>query len=307
LGQIAQRPQVGFLLNYAEQDAEAQVRSAALRGELEKLGWTDGRNIKFEHRWAEGNPEKIAAYAAEFVGRRMDVLVGNSTPVAKAMERATVTTPIVFVQVTDPVGAGLVQSMARPGGNITGFADYETQTAAKWIELLHEAVPSLRRITVLMHPDTLSQVAFWRVIEAAAPSLGKAVSAAGIRRAADIEGAISALAGQRDTGLIVLPQPVSNTLRRSIIALATRHKLPAIYPYRYYTADGGLISYGVEQIDQWPGAGQYVDRILRGAKPGALPVQAPTRFKLVINLKTADALGLKIASNLLVRADEVLE
>jgi putative ABC transport system substrate-binding protein len=237
----------------------------------------------------------------------VDVLVANSTPLLAVLKQVTRTIPIIFTQIADPIVGGFVSSYARPDGNMTGFTDFDPSLAGKWIELIKEAAPSVNRLTVLMNPDQANHPAFLHVIESATSSLKLQMSAAAARNRADIEQAITALAGEADRGLVVLPGPVNNTQRQSIIELAARYHLPAIYPFKYYAKEGGLLYYGADQIDQWPKAAGYVDRILRGETPSALPVQAPTKFELVINIRTAKALGLALPPMLLARADEVIE
>jgi putative ABC transport system substrate-binding protein len=298
---------LGAIMNYAEVDPEGQARFSALRQQLRKLGWTEGGNLQIEVRWAGGRPDLLRAYASELVGLPVDVLVANSTPSLTVLKQVTRTIPIVFTQIADPIVGGFVNSYAHPDGNMTGFTDFDPSIAGKWIELIKEAAPSVNRVTVLMNPDQTNHQAFLRVIESATASLKLQMSAVATHNRADIEQAITALSGEADRGLVVLPGPVHNTQRQSIIALATRYRLPAIYPFKYYAKDGGLLYYGTDQADQWPKAAGYVDRILRGEQPSALPVQAPTKFELVINLHTAKALGLEVPPTLLARADEVIE
>jgi putative tryptophan/tyrosine transport system substrate-binding protein len=298
---------IGVIMIYAEIDPEGQARFSALRERLHKLGWAEGSNIQIEVRWAAGKTDRMQAYATEFVSLPADVIVVNSTPVLAVLKPLTRTIPIVFAQVADPISSGFVSSYARPSENVTGFTDFDTSIAGKWMEVLKEAAPFVDRVTVLQDPKQMNHNAFLRVIESTAPSFKMQVSAAGVHNRAEIEQAITALAGQVDRGLVVLPGPVNNTLRDSIIQLAARYHLPAIYPLKYYVKDGGLLSYGIDQVDQWPMVAEYVDRILRGEKTSELPVQGPTKFQLVINLKTAKTLGLTVPPTLLGRADEVIE
>jgi len=298
---------LGVIMNYAEIDPEGQARFSALRQQLHKSGWTEGGNLKIEVRWAAGKPDLLQAYATELVGLPTDVLLANSTPLLAVLKQVTRTIPIVFTQIADPMGGGFVNSYARPDGNMTGFTDFDPSIAGKWIELLKEAAPSINRLTVLMNPDQTNHPAFLQVIESATASLKLQMSAAATRNRAEIEQAITVLSSDTDRGLVVLPGPVHNTQRQSIIALARKYRLPAIYPFKYYAKDGGLLHYGTDQVDQWPKAAGYVDRILRGEQVSALPVQAPTKFELVINLRTAKALGLELPATLLARADEVIE
>jgi ABC-type uncharacterized transport system substrate-binding protein len=298
---------VGIIMNYAEDDREGQERLSVLRDRLNKLGWAEGKNIQIEVRWAAGNPDRVRSHATELVGIPVDVIVANSTPLLGVLKTLTQTIPIVFVQVADPVVSGFVSSYARPEGNITGFTDFDTTIAGKWMEILKEATPFVSRVMVLAYPEQSNHQEFLRVINSAAPSLKIEVSAAQVRNRDEIEQAITTLEGKTDFGLIVLPGPINNTLRDSIIRLTARYRLPAVYPLKYYVKDGGLLCYGIDQIDQWPKVAEYVDRILRGEKPSGLPVQAPTKFELVINLKTAKALGFTIPRTLLDRADEIIE
>jgi putative ABC transport system substrate-binding protein len=298
---------LGVIMNYAEADPEGQARFSVLRQQLRKLGWTEGGNLQLEARWAAGKPDLMQAYSTELVGLPTDVLVANSTPLLTVLKQVTRTIPIVFTQIADPIGGGFVNSYARPDGNMTGFTDFDPSIAGKWIELLKEAAPSVNRVTVLMNPDQTNHPAFLHVIESATASLKLQMSAAATRNRAEFEQAITALSGDTDRGLVVLPGPVHNTQRQSIIALTARYHLPAVYPFKYYAKDGGLLYSGTDQVDQWPKAAGYVDRILRGEQVSALPVQAPTKFELVINLQTAKALGLDLPPTLLARADEVIE
>jgi putative ABC transport system substrate-binding protein len=298
---------IGVIMNYSDTDPEGQIRFSALREGLRKLGWVEGSDFRIELRWAAGKADRMQAYATELIGLPADLLVVNSTPLLAVLTQLTRTIPIVFTQVAEPIGSGFVNNYARPGGNITGFTDFDASIAGKWMEVLKEAAPLVERVTVLLNPDQRNHPAFLRVIESAASSLKIQVSAAPVRDRAEIEQALAAVASQTDRGLVVLPSPVNNMLRDSIIQLAARYRLPAIYPYRYYGRDGGLLYYGIDQVDQWPKAAGYVDRILRGEKLSALPVQAPTKYELVINLRTARALGLEIPPTLLARADEVIE
>jgi putative tryptophan/tyrosine transport system substrate-binding protein len=298
---------IGVIMNYAETDPEGQVRLSALREGLRKLGWADGSNIRIEHRWAAGKEDRMQAYATELIGLSPDAMVANSTLMIAVLKRLTRAVPIVFVQVADPVGSGFVASYAQPGGNITGFTDFETSVAGKWIELLKEAAPSADRVVVLVHPEQANHPAFWGVMETTAASLKIHLMPARVHDGAEIEQAITRFAEQGARGLVVLPAPVFNALRARIIQAAVRYRLPAIYPFKYYAKDGGLLYYGIDQVEQWPQAAGYVDRILKGEKPAHLPVQAPTKYELAINLKTAKALGLEIPPTLLARADGVIE
>jgi putative ABC transport system substrate-binding protein len=309
----AQQPnrmrRVGVLVPFNKNDATGQVFLAAFKQRLVELGWTDGRNIAFDYKFTGGTPEDTRVAAGELVATNPDVIFAGSNVSIGPLRRATGVIPIIFTQVSDPVGSGIVESLAHPGGNITGFQGYEPAIGGKWLELLKEIAPGVRRIAVIHNPNIPANVAFLHAAETAATSLGMTVTAAGVRDAADIESHLTAFAREPNGGIIVTPSPVTNTKdkRELIMALADRLSLPAIYPYRLSTASTGLISYTYDPIAQWQGGASYVDRILRGAKPGELPVQAPTKYEMIINLKTAKALGLTIAPSLLTRADEVIE
>ena len=266
----------------------------------------EGRNLRIDYRWAAAL-DRMPIYAAELVGLAPDVIVVQSNPGLAALRQATLTIPVVFVSVADPVGSGFIESLARPGGNITGFANFEPSMGGKWLEILKEIAPSLTRVAVIHHPKTSANLAILRAVEAAAPSFGVTLTAAGVHDAAEIEGAITAFAGEPNRALVVVPHPLTVVHRELIIKQATQHRLPAIYAFRYFAAEGGLISYGIDQTDMFPRAASYVDKILNGAKPADLPVQAPTKFELVVNLKTAKALGLTVPPTLLTSADEVIE
>jgi putative tryptophan/tyrosine transport system substrate-binding protein len=309
LAASAQQPRrIGLLIsNYAQTDREGQASIAAFLDTFQKLGWTEGRNVRIEYRWDAGDAERIKASAAELVHSAPDVIVVQANPALAELHRLTSTIPIVFTRVGDPVGSGFVVSLARPGGNITGFQGIDPAMGGKWLGLLKEATPNLSRAAVLFGSDTVNNVAFLRAAEAVAPSLGVTVTAVDVRDGGEIEHAIATIASQPDGGLIVMPNPSTVANRGSIITLAAGHHLPAIYPFRYFATEGGLLSYGPDEIEEWRGAATYVDRILRGEKPGDLPVQAPTKFELVINLKTARALGLSIPPAFPLRADVVIE
>jgi putative ABC transport system substrate-binding protein len=249
----------------------------------------------------------MLAYAAQFVSQPADIIVANSTPLLAILKSLTSTIPIVFTQVADPVGSGFVSNYARPGGNITGFTDFDVSIAGKWIEVLKAVVPSVNRMTVLLDPGQLNHGSFLRSIQSAAPTSKVQISVAEVHSRAEIEQAITSLAGQADSGLIVLPGPLDNTQRDLIIQSTARFHVPAVYPFKYYAKDGGLVYYGINQVDQWAKAAGYVDRILRGENPSELPLQSPTKFELVINLKTAKALGIDVSPAVLSIADGVIE
>jgi putative ABC transport system substrate-binding protein len=298
---------IGVLMSYAEGDPEGKDRFAALHDQLGKLGWADGRNVAIETRWAAGQANLMLVFATELVTQPVDVIVAQSTPVLGVVKQLTSTIPVVFTQVADPAGSGFVSNYARPGGNITGFTDYDPAIAGKWLEILKEAAPRTNRVTVFFDPDQVNHQRFLRVIESSAPALKMQVSVATVHNRIEIEQAIANAAGQSDGALIVLPGPLHNTQRASIIEAAARYRLPAVYPFKYYVKDGGLLYYGIDQLAQWPDAAGYVDRILKGEKPADLPVQAPTKYDLAINLKTAKTLGLTVSATLIARADEVIE
>jgi putative ABC transport system substrate-binding protein len=288
-------------------DAEGQRHAAALREGLQALGWINGRNVRIDYRWVTGDIDR-ASLAKEIVEQRPDVILAETTPAVAALSRASSTIPIVFVNVSDPIGGGFVAGLARPGGNITGFMSNEPTLGSKWPELLKEIAPAVARVGFLFNPDTAPYAEpFLRHAEIAGRSLGMDVTASRVRNDSEIERAIAEIASKAGGGLIVLPEATTNTRSDLIIAIAARHRVPAIYAYRYQATGGGLISYGVDLADSFRSATAYVDRIFRGEKPADLPVQAPTRFRLVVNLNTAKALGLTIPTATLLRADEVIE
>jgi ABC-type uncharacterized transport system substrate-binding protein len=294
---------VAVLIGGNASDPFNQANVEALRRRLQQLGWSEGGNIRIEWRFGEANLARGRALAAELVGTKPDVLLSDNTPLVQEFQKLTRTTPIVFASLADPVASGVVASLARPGGNATGFMNPEPAFSARWLELLKEVAPSLSRILVLVNAGNVGNQARLRVIQAVAPSLGVQVSSATIRTEADIRDAIRA----EGMGLISSPAPPITDLRKVIVEQAARYRLPAIYPFRYFVTEGGLMSYGAEASPMWAQAATYVDRVLHGEKPGDLPVQAPTTFELVINLKTAKALGLTIPETLLATADEVIQ
>ena len=299
---------IGVLMASAADDSESQARIAAFLQGLKQLGWADGRNVRIDTRWATTDADDIRRHAAELVALAPDVLVAATGTVTVApLLQATRTVPIVFVTVIDPVGAGFVASLAQPGGNATGFTIYEYSMSGKWLELLKEIAPRVTRAAVLRDPAVASGIGQFGAVQIVAPSLGVQVSPVDVHDAGEIERAVTAFARGLNGGLIVTAGALTISHRQPIIALAARHKLPAVYPARFHVTAGGLISYGPDVIDQFRRAAGYVDRILRGEKPAELPVQAPTKYELVINLKTAKALGLDIPQTVLARADEVIE
>ena len=305
----AQQPdrvrRVGVLMGIAD-DFEGQARIAVFRQALQALGWSEGRNVQFISRWSGGDVAHARQFAKELLDLRSDVILTNSTPVTVAVRDTTRTTPTVFVQVSDPVGAGVVQRLTRPGGNLTGFTNFDPSTAGKWLELLKLLAPSITRVAYLFNPNT-APLLYAKAVETAAPLLSLKSIPAAVHNAVEIERALEQIAREPDSALVVLPDLFNATNRQSIIALAARHRLPAVYPFRYFVTSGGLMSYGTELFDTYRQAASYVDRILRGEKPADLPVQAPTKYELAINLKTAKALGLDIPATVYARADEVIE
>jgi putative ABC transport system substrate-binding protein len=307
----AQQPErmrhIGVLTPLAADDAESMARIAAFLQGLGDLGWAVGRNVRIDYRWSAGDPDRIRKNAMELVALAPDVILATGTPVTSALQQASLSVPIVFAQVPDPVANGFVASLARPGGNTTGFTTYDYAASAKWAEVLKEIAPGVTRAAVLRDPTIASGIGQLGAVLAVAPSFGIELSPIGVRDAGEIEHAVTAFAGEPNRGLIVLPSPLSIVQRELIITLAARHRLPAVYGLRFFVADGGLISYGPDSVEPYRRAAGYVDRILKGEKPANLPVQSPTKYELVINLKTARMLGLTVPPSLLARADEVIE
>ena len=305
-GQPADRMRrIGVLMT--TDDPEAQARIAAFRQGLQELGWTDGGNLRTDTRWGGGDAERIRLYAAEVVALAPDVILAMGSATTGPLLRATRTVPIVFAYVPDPVGAGFVESLARPGGNATGFTPFEYSTSGKWLELLKEVAPGMTRAAVIRDPTISTGISQFGAIQAVGPLVRVEVNAVNVRDAGEIERVLTAFARSPNGGLIVTGSPLAALHRDLIVQLAARHKLPAAYFERQFVAAGGLISYGPDIVDQFRRAAGYVDRILKGEKPADLPVQASTKFELVINLKTAAALGLTVPPALLARADEVIE
>jgi putative ABC transport system substrate-binding protein len=300
---------IGMLFAFFDYDPESQARITAFQQELENLGWREGQNIQSEYRWASGDAERFRAFAAELVAARPDVLVAHATPSAEALARATSTIPIIFAAVSDPVASGLVASLSAPGRNATGFTNFDISMGAKWVEFLRELSPRLARVALLFNPATAPGrgSTYLQAVEAAARSFGIDSMHATVSNAAQIEDVIATLSRRPDSGLIVMPDIFLTNHRDVITALATRYALPAIYPFRYFADGGGLISYGVDLSDIFRRAAGYVDKVLRGAMPSSLPVQHPDKFELIINLKTARALGLDVPRILLARANRVIE
>jgi putative ABC transport system substrate-binding protein len=309
----AQQPdrmrQIGVLMGYAARDEEGQAFVAAFRKELETLGWAEGSNVRIDLRWAmPGDPESIWRLAKELVALQPDLILSHNTPTTASLLQQTRTIPIVFVIVADPVGSGLVASFSRPGGNVTGFTTMEPRIASKWLELLKEIAPGIKRVALLFNPATATYAeVYLKPFRAAAASFAVEAIPAAVHDRSEFESVIGALAREPNGSLIVMPNTFMNAHRADIVALASRHRLPVIAPYRFFPELGGLLSYGNDQVDNFRRAASYADRILKGAKPSELPVQAPVKFELVINLKTAKALGLDVPWQLQQRADEVIE
>ena len=298
---------IGVLMHLAADDPEGQSRLAAFLQGLQEAGWAVGRNVNIDVRWAAGEPDRYSRYAEEIVALMPDVIVTSASHSIRAMQQATRTVPIVFVLVPDAVGTGIVDSLSRPGGNATGFTSTEFGMSVKWLELLKEISPKVTRVAVLRDAADPTSTGQFGAIKGAAPSFRVEISAIGVSSAEEIERGITAFAREPNGGMIVLAVPTTVIHRHLIIKLAAQHRLPAVYNSRYWAAEGGLVSYGPDVLDQYRRTAGYVDRVLRGAKPADLPVQAPTKFELVINLKTAKALGLDVPPTLLARADEVIE
>jgi putative ABC transport system substrate-binding protein len=298
---------IGVLIGSREDDPETQGWLAGFRQGLDKLGWSEGRNARLVVRAAAGRAERFAELAQELVAAQPDVILAHTPAATAALQRQSQTVPIVFVGVSDPVGPGFVASLGRPGGNITGLLTYEAGVPGKWLAMLKEIAPRLERVALLGNPRTTNYDYFLESAVAAASSLAIELVAARVANAADIERLIVGLASGPDGGLMAPPDSTVTQNRALIIALTARHRLPAVYPFRFFVAEGALMSYGIDQVEMFRQAASYVDRILRGAKPADLPVQTPTKYQTVVNLKAARALGLDVPPSLLVRADEVIE
>jgi putative tryptophan/tyrosine transport system substrate-binding protein len=294
-------------MNRAADDADGRARLASFQQAMKDLGWSEGRNIRIDIRWGENDVNRTGKYAAELVALAPDIVLATGTVSVAAMQHVTRTLPVVFAGVADPVGAGLVDTLARPGGNVTGFMNFEYNLSGKWLETLKQIAPRVTRAAVLRNPAIPAGIGQFSAIQAVAPSVGVEVSPIGVQDTGEIERALAAFARSADSGLIVTASALASVHVDRIVALAGRLKLPAVYPYSYIVTRGALVSYGPDLIDQFRHAAGYVDRILKGEKPANLPVQAPTNYELVINLKTAKALGLDIPPMLLARADKVIE
>jgi putative ABC transport system substrate-binding protein len=301
---------VGVLSNIGESDPEAQSMVAALHQTLEGLGWVDGRNLRIDHRWAAGNPARIADLAKQLIALRPDVLIAHTSLPVIALRKETTTIPTVFVQVADPIGSGFITNLAHPGGNITGFSSFEASMGGKWAEMLKMIAPDTTRMAFVFNPETAPYAGtgyYQAQFDVAAAALGIKLTANPVDSIGQLESAVSALGRDRGGGLVVIPDSFNLVHREQIIELTAHHRVPAIYPYLFAVKEGGLISYGVDQVDLFHRAASYVDRILKGEKPADLPVQAPTKFESAINLKTAKALGLTVPQALIASADEVIE
>jgi putative ABC transport system substrate-binding protein len=294
-----------LLGSYTATDQPGKARINVFLDTLRGLGWEDGRNLRIEYRWGAGDTELNSRFTAEATQSAPDVIVATSDPVVTQLHRLTRDIPIIFTQTSEPVESGIVASLARPGGNMTGFQNFEPAIGGKWLEILNEVAPDLKHAGALFSQDATAHAQFLQSAQQVAPPLGMTVTAVSIQ--GDLERAIAAYAEQPGGGLLVFPHPRTIANRQLINSLAVRHRTPAVYPYRYFAKDGGLITYGPDQIDQWRGAAVYLDRLLKGEKPAALPVQTPTRYELAINLKAAAAIGLTVSPTLLARADEVIE
>ena len=307
----AQQPErvrrIGVLMSFGANDPEAQSRAAAFENGLRQLGWVRGHNLSIEYRWAD-NSDVLRTYATELVGMAPDLILVNSTPATAALQEQRQAVPIVFTQVTDPVGEGLVLNLAHPGGHVTGFTSFEFSIGTKWLEMLKEVAPRVMRVALIFNPETAPFAElFWRPVEAAAPSFAIVAISAGAPTFADLESMVDKFAREPNGSLMVLPDVSTLNYREALIGLAARHRLPTVYPFRIFAANGGLLSYGTDVNDVFRRVASYVDRLLKGADPGKLPVQSPNKYELVINLKTAKALGLELPPKLLALANEVIE
>jgi len=308
--QPARMRRIGVLTTFSEGDSLAEGWLAAFRKGLEQLQWRDGRNVQIEYRRAAGDANRLADFAKELVALQPDVIFAVTTPTVAALLRETRTIPIVFAQVSDPVGSGFVASLAQPGGNVTGFTNIniESSIGGKWLQLVKQLAPAVRRVAMIYNPPTAPFAGYYlRPFEAAGPANGVQASAAAVDSDVDIENALAALAREPGGGFAVLPDTFTGIHREQIVSLAARYHLPAVYPFRWFAEIGGLLSYGLDSDDMFHRAASYVDRVLKGEKPADLPVQGPTKFEMIINNKTAKALGLEVPPTLLATADEVIE
>jgi|SRR5262245_18697732 len=300
---------VGVLMMAAENDGEFSTYTRTLREELEKLGWIEGRNLKVDYRWGVVDSDLMTRATKELVAMQPDVILSQNTPTTASLLRQTQSIPIVFTGVSDPIGSRFVQALARPGGNVTGFVNMEGSLGGKWLGLLKEIVPRLTRVGFLFNPDTAPEGGsyFFGPFKAAAPHLGVEASAAPVRSTPELESVIADYGRDPNGGLMIMPDGFLNSHRTEITSLASHYRVPAIYPYRFYTEIGGLLSYGNDLLDNYRRAASYIDRILKGEKPSELPIQVPVKFNLVVNMKTARMLGIGIPESFLLRADEVIE
>jgi putative ABC transport system substrate-binding protein len=298
---------IGVMVSLAESDPEAQANVAALREGLQRLGWTEGRNIRTDYRWGVSDPERSRVAARELLALSPDVIMPATSQMLTATRQENSSIPVVFVNISDPVGTGFVESLARPGGNVTGFTNFEYQMGEKWLQTLKEIAPGVTRTAIITNPKNPNTALYLRAIEPAAASLALQLAVMPVNDAAEIERLIEAFARESNGGLLVMPDPLTITHRELIVASAARYRLPAAYPYRLFAASGGLLSYGIDRVDLYRRAAAYVDRVLKGAKAGELPIQQPTKFEFVINLRTARALGLEVPPSMRARADEVIE
>ncbi len=307
----AQQPErmrrIGVIMGFDDEDKVWQTYLATFRRRLQDFGWNEGRNVRFDYHFTGDSPERMRSAAAEVVGMAPDVIFVSTNPVVSAVQQLTRTIPTVFTWVSDSVGSGYVANLAHPGGNITGSHNFEPALGAKWMGILKEIAPAVRRVAFVHVPEITANVAFMHMGQTSSAALGMTVSGAGVRNVADIERVLTEFAQEPNGGLIVTPSPLTATRRAKIIELAARLRLPAIYSFRFYADDGGLISYGIDQTELVREAASYVDRILRGANPAELPVQLPTKYQLVINIKTANALGLNVPNSMQLLADDVIE
>jgi putative ABC transport system substrate-binding protein len=304
----AQTARIGVLMGIGENDPEAGPRAEALEDGFRELGWVKGRNLQLDYRWTAGDPDRMRVFAKEIVELKPDLIVVHSTPAVKALRQLTTTIPMVFVLVADPIGSGFVQNLSHPGGNITGFMNVDSPMTGKWLEFIVAIAPATRQVALIYNPNTASFYKdFLRTFDDAAPKFNVRGIATPVTDAAGIERAMKELGQLPDAALFVLPDVFVQVHRTLIIRLAEQYRLPAIYPYRFFPTSGGLLSYGIDTVVVFRQAAQYTDKILKGAAPNDLPVQAPSTFKLIVNLKTARAIGLKIPQSLLLRADEVIE
>jgi putative ABC transport system substrate-binding protein len=305
--QSATPRRIGVLMSLAADDPRWKALLAGLRDGLARLGWIEGRTIHIDYRFAGGNPDQFSVLAKELIALHPEVIFAQSTPVTAALQRETRAIAIVFVEVSDPIGSGFIASLAHPGGNLTGIIQYEPGIAGKWLAMLKEIAPNLARVALLANPKGTAYEYFLRNATAAASSLGIEIISSSVDNVADIEQSISSLARQDNGGLLCPPETFITAHRDLVIALAAKHRLPAVYAWRYFVTDGGLMSYSIDLVDVYQQSASYIDRILRGANPADLPVQTPTKYETALNLKTAKALGLSVPASLLVRADEVIE